>query len=364
MGTKFKICLPRSGELAGQPLACAAVIPHVPRGIETVLVLEDNEKMLQVTVQLLEQQGYRGIASESALRCFEILVEQAGPIAFLLTDVVGSGYTDDVIAQRGMLDHGVQFIQKPFTVQAPEDVLIGRSRGAPLQAIAAIYRRSAVVFLAMAGSHITRPQDFPGKSVASGGEGGAVKDFEFQLHALVRKLGLDLFKIRVVPYDSKYTAFIKGEADVTPAFSMAGLLFLRRQGLKLDLIWPSDYGIHFYSDALVTTDQTIREQSVLVTRFLRVSLKGWQDAVQDYEGAVAITLEYARLKDPQLQTAIMEGLLPLVHTGEDHVGWMRADAWQGMYDIVYGQKILSAPLEVNRAYTIRFLEDVYGGGTK
>jgi hypothetical protein len=55
MGTKFKICLPRSGELAGQPLACAAVIPHVPRGIETVLVLEDNEKMLQVTVQLLEQ---------------------------------------------------------------------------------------------------------------------------------------------------------------------------------------------------------------------------------------------------------------------------------------------------------------------
>jgi two-component system, cell cycle sensor histidine kinase and response regulator CckA len=67
---------------------------------------------------------------------------QAGPIAFLLNDVVMpgtngkelyerlaavrpelkvlymSGYTDDVIAQRGTLDHGVQFKQKPFTVQA------------------------------------------------------------------------------------------------------------------------------------------------------------------------------------------------------------------------------------------------------
>ena len=251
-----------------------------------------------------------------------------------------------------------------FGVVAPEDVLISRSRGAPLQAIAAIYRRSAVVFVAMADSHITRPQDFPGKTVAPGGEGGAVRDFEFQFYALVRKLGLDLSKIKVVPYDSKYTAFIKGDVDVTAAFSTGGLIFLRQEGLKLNLIWPSDYGIHFYSDTLVTTDETIKEKSGLVTRFLRATLQGWQDAIQNYEEAVAITLQYARVKDPQFQTAMMESLLPLVHTGEDRIGWMKPEVWQGMYDILLEEKILTAPFEVSQAYTMRFLEDVYGGVTK
>ena len=83
-----------------------------------------------------------------------------------------------------------------FGVVAPEDLLISRSRGAPLKAIAAIYRRSAVVFLAMADSHITRPHDFPGKTVASVGEAGANRDLEFQFHALVKKLGLDISKIQ------------------------------------------------------------------------------------------------------------------------------------------------------------------------
>lgn len=249
-------------------------------------------------------------------------------------------------------------------VMAPEDVLISRSRRAPLQAVATIYRRSAVLFLALADSHITRPYDFPGKRVASGGEGGGVRDFEFQFHALVRKLGLDLSKIKVVPYDSKYTAFIEGEVEVTAAFSTAGLILLRQRGLKLNLIWPGDYGIHFYSDTLVTTDDTIRDKPGLVTRFLRATLKGWQDAIQNYQEAVTITLPYAKVKDPQFQTTMMEGLLPLVHTGEDHIGWMRGEVWQGMYDVLWDQKMLDAPFEVNRAYTMRFLEEVYRGGTE
>jgi NitT/TauT family transport system substrate-binding protein len=252
-----------------------------------------------------------------------------------------------------------------FGIMAPEDVLISRSSGGLLKAIAAIYRRSAVVFLAMADSHITRPQDFSGRTVAAGGgEGGANRDLEVQFLALVKKLGLDISKINVVPFDAKCTAFIKGDVDVTPAFSTGNLIRLRLEGLKLNLIWPSDYGIHFYSDTLVTTEETIREQPGLVTRFLRATLKGWQDAIRNYEAAVTITLKYARVKDTQLQTAMMEGLLPLVHTGEDQIGWMKPEVWQGMYDILLQEKILTAPFEVSQAYTMRFLEDVYGGATK
>lgn len=251
-----------------------------------------------------------------------------------------------------------------FAVTTPEDVLISHSRGVPLQAIAAIYRRSAVVFLAMADSHITRPQDFAGKTVAAGGEGGAARDFEFEFTAMIRRLGLDLSKIKLVPYDPSYTGFMKGDVEVTAAFCTAGLIFLREKGLKLNLIWPCDYGIHFYSDTLVATDETITNHPDLVTRFLRATLRGWREAIQNYQEAVAITLQYARVKDPKYQTAMMEGLLPLVHTGEDHIGWMRTEVWQDMYDILWEEHILDAPFEVNRAYTMRFLEEIHGGGSR
>lgn len=248
-----------------------------------------------------------------------------------------------------------------FSVLAPEDVLIGRSKGKPLKAIAAIYRRSAVVFLTRAESNIRRPQDFEGKKVASGGKGGAVRDFQFQFDALVKKLGLDLSKIEIVPYDPTYAAFIGGQVDVTPAFSTGGLITLRREGVKLRPIWPSDYGIRFYSDTLVATDDTVEKNPELIMRFLRATLHGWRDAVEDGGQAVTMTLKYARVKDKTLQTGMMDALMPLVHTGEDHVGWMKREDWQGMYDVLLAEKILDAPFAPDQAFTMRFLDAVYGG---
>jgi NitT/TauT family transport system substrate-binding protein len=135
---------------------------------------------------------------------------------------------------------------------------------------------------------------------------------------------------------------------------------LRQNGLKLNLIWPSDYGIHFYSDTLVTTDRLIAEKPDLVTRFLRASLRGWKDAIEDYQDAVKVTLKYAQTKDPGLQTTMMEAMLPLVHTGEDQIGWMKAEVWQGMYRVLLDQKLLATPFEVSHAYTLRFLNETYG----
>jgi len=247
-----------------------------------------------------------------------------------------------------------------FGVLSPEDILIKRSQGVPLTAIAAIYRRSAVVYLSKADSGIIRPADFLGKKVAVAGTAGTIRDFEFQFYALIKKLGLDSKKLKIVTYDPDYVAFYKGEVDVTATFATGGLIKMRQKGLKLNLIWPSDYGIHFYSDTLATTDKLISEKTDLITRFLRATLKGWQDAIEEYQQAVAITLKYAKIKDPQLQTAMMEAMLPLVHTGEDQIGWMKPKWWQGMYQILLEQRLLDHPFDINQANTMRFLNEIYG----
>lgn len=250
--------------------------------------------------------------------------------------------------------------QADFAVLAPEFICMAGSRGLPVKAISAIYRRSAVVFAAMAESGIVRPIDFLDKTVAAGDPSGSQMDFQIQFLAMMNRLGLDLARVKIVPYDPAYTDFSNGLVDVTPCYSTGGLIKMRRKGLKLNLIWPSDYGVHFYSDTLAATDKTIAEKPDLVARFLRASLQGWQEAVQNQEDAVTATLKYAPEAERELQTAMMEAMLPLVHTGEDHIGWMKPEVWQEMVRLLAQQGLLPNPLDPKDTYTLRFLEEFYG----
>jgi len=250
-----------------------------------------------------------------------------------------------------------------FGVVTPEYILINRSQGLPLTALAAIYRRSALVFAARDDSGIVRPADFKGKTVASAGKGGSM-EFELQLRAMMRKLKIDISKVNIVPYDPEYVRFYSGETDVTGAYYTGGIIKMRKKGMKLNLIWPGDYGVNFYSDTIVTTDRLISENPDLVTRFLRATLKGWQDAIEDYRQAVIVTLKYAHDQDSDIQAAMMEAMLPLVHTGEDRIGWMKPEIWNEMYDTLLTQGLLEKPFDVDQAYTIRFMKEIYGGKAK
>ena len=242
-----------------------------------------------------------------------------------------------------------------FGVGAPEDILVHRSQGEPVVAVAVIYRRNPLVFVALADSGIERPADFLGRTAAIAADG------QLQFQAMMKKLGLDIHQVKFVPYSYDYTPFYNGDVDITEAYSTGGLIRMRQAGHEVNLIWPSDYGIHLYADTLITTDEIIAENPDLVTRFLRATLRGWREAIEDTEAAVTITLKYAKEADPELQTQMMEASVPLVHTGEDQIGWMRAEVWQGVHDMLLEQGILNEPLDVGEVYTMEFLEKVYGG---
>ncbi len=136
-GTTFKIHLPRvAGTEAVQAGTVTAAKP--PHGTETVLLVED-EKSIRITMHLfLEDLGYTLLAAEDPTEALRLSSEHPGEIDLLITDVVMpgmsgcdlaqrlselrpsiqclfiSGFTADVIAQRGILDDGVNFLSKPF----------------------------------------------------------------------------------------------------------------------------------------------------------------------------------------------------------------------------------------------------------
>jgi len=137
-GTTFKIYLPRHLD---KTVPLPEKEPDKPdeRGRETVLLVEDEPTILDMTTEMLERLGYTVLAAGSPGEAVRLAQEHPGRIDLLLTDVVMpemngrdlaknllsiypdirrlfmSGYTASVIAHHGVLDEGVHFIHKPFS---------------------------------------------------------------------------------------------------------------------------------------------------------------------------------------------------------------------------------------------------------
>jgi len=140
-GTTFTIYLPRHEGNAGEADKPGIKEP-LSRGHETILLVEDEPAILEITSLMLETQGYTVLTANTTDEAFRLAGEYEGEIHLLMTDVIMpgmngsdlakcllsgfphlkhlfmSGYTASVIAHHGVLDEGVNFIQKPFSLPA------------------------------------------------------------------------------------------------------------------------------------------------------------------------------------------------------------------------------------------------------
>ena len=99
LGTTFKIYMPRTVDLAGgeQPTAELAT---ALRGRETILLVEDEEPLRELTCNLLIEHGYNVLSAERPDKALEIVRHQRGPIHLLLTDMVMPGMSGLDLAQK------------------------------------------------------------------------------------------------------------------------------------------------------------------------------------------------------------------------------------------------------------------------
>lgn len=138
-GTTFKIYLPRVEE-APQGLMNMDRTGPLPRGKETILLVEDEEAVRSMTAGLLRNNGYTVLEAANGSEALRLAQECEEEIHLLLTDVVmpqmggrelaerfrelnpytkilfTSGYTDNSIVRHALLAPGFAFIQKPFTM--------------------------------------------------------------------------------------------------------------------------------------------------------------------------------------------------------------------------------------------------------
>ncbi len=145
-GATFKICLPRTharGEAQVEKIAKGNL-----HGTETVLLVEDEETVLLLAKAILTRFGYRVLSARTPGIALALVEKLEAPVDLVITDIVMpemngkvlmeqieklrpgikclfmSGYTADVIARYNVLEDGINFLQKPFSV----DALAGKVR--------------------------------------------------------------------------------------------------------------------------------------------------------------------------------------------------------------------------------------------
>ena len=140
-GTTFKIYLPRVDEPLEDWGEMLVERTELPQGSETILIVEDFEEVRQLAAEVLERQGYKVLQAANGEETLDICKKHGGQIHLMVTDVVmpgmsgreladriksfhpevkvlyTSGYADDTIIHYGVRRDGVNFIQKPFTME-------------------------------------------------------------------------------------------------------------------------------------------------------------------------------------------------------------------------------------------------------
>ncbi len=139
-GTTIKLYLPRVSE--GEDVLTPPESGQVSGGMETILVVEDDDAVRAATVEMLDELGYRVLRASDAASALAILASGVA-VDLLFTDVVmpgplkstdlaskardrrpeiavlfTSGYTCSAIVHGGRLDEGVELLAKPFTLDA------------------------------------------------------------------------------------------------------------------------------------------------------------------------------------------------------------------------------------------------------
>lgn len=141
VGSTFKIYFPAAEGERVEVVETPTVKSSGDRGNETVLVVEDEDTVRRIVAETLEGHGYITLSAADATEALSIAQSHAGDIQLMVTDVIMpkmngkelrermavirpqtkvlfvSGYTDEVIVHHGLLDPGVNFLQKPICAQ-------------------------------------------------------------------------------------------------------------------------------------------------------------------------------------------------------------------------------------------------------
>ena len=319
----------------------------------------------------------------SVTAVFAALAIVAGGVAASAQDKVG------VITDAGFLGrHAYYFvaIEKGFYKDAKLDVNVLRGQGSaeaikqvgagnvtfgfadagsavlarandnvPVRIVAVVYAKPPHAIYALKGSGITKPKDLEGRSIANPAGGAIPKMFP----AYAKAAGIDESKVKwvVASSESLPGLLALGRVDAVGQFTV-GEPRLKKDAENKELIELTygDAGVDFYSNGLVASEATIKDNPDLVQRFVTATIKGLKYSLDNPKEAAEIMKKYHRELDIDLGAAEMVKVRELALLPNSKLGAVDPKRAQSTIALVSGAFTLKNPVKVEDVFDTRFVK--------
>jgi len=233
-----------------------------------------------------------------------------------------------------------------FGVTGADQILIARSKGVPVVALAVIYRRNPFVMFSLEKSGIKTPADWIGKKV--GVKIGGNEELIYR--AVLGKANIDKSQLTEIPVKFDIAPLLTGAIDVWPGYLINEVLAAQEHGFGVNVVYPSDYGIDFYADTLFTTEAMLKEKPAVVRNFVAATLKGWNEAIAAPEQAAKITIKFGDKLSYDHELAMMKASVPLLKPDARPVGFIDVAGWSSAQKLLLDAGFQKAAVDVTKVF--------------
>jgi NitT/TauT family transport system substrate-binding protein len=249
--------------------------------------------------------------------------------------------------------------QSTFAIGDLGSLVLARAQGVPVEAVAVLYARSPYALWLRKDAGIKTPADLAGKKIGAPA-GSAVRAL---FPAFAAKVGLDPDKVNWVTVDAAalYPLLFSGRADAIVDYEVGWPTISSRAaqaGIAIEPMKFADYGFDLYSNAIMVTDKTAKDNPDLVRRFVKASLEGLRAAFKDPAAAAQVMVKAFPMLDANSaakEVEIVHSLAVTPDTETHGLGYMSNDKMTLTRDIVAKAYDLKTDVPVHALYTDDFL---------
>jgi len=240
-----------------------------------------------------------------------------------------------------------------FSLVSGEQVPLARAQGLPVVYVMAWWHDYPVAVASLKDKGVTQVEDLKGKRVGLPGPYGASY---IGLRALLASGGIQESDLTLdsIGYN-QVEALISGQEDSVVIYANNEPVQLRLRGYDVDVIRVAD-AVKLASNGLLTNEKTLAENPELVRAMIRAVLQAVDDTLADPDAAFEICkkhVEGLEGENATIQRAILDATLEFWKT--DKPGWSEPAAWENMDQVLLEMGLLSAPIDLTKAYSNDYL---------
>jgi len=232
------------------------------------------------------------------------------------------------------------------------DTLIeARLKQLPVKAIYVDYKIIPTTYFSKKSDNIKEPKDLIGKTV------GVAYSERFPLITMLENVGVNPADVNITSREYNYEQLKSGEFDVEAGWITDGDFVEQAVG-EYNKLSPYIYGVNWYADLVVVTEDTVDRNPKLIQSFINANAKGWEKVFESPNEAALLTKKYDSKADEEHLKFVLSESLPLMK-GEDKLGIMDVEVFELTQEMLIGQGIIDARINVNNIFTNKFMENYY-----